>query len=80
MTAVPSSTAPRRFAALHYRDFRLLWIGQLISTIGSQMQLIAVNWQVYRLLSGTTYRLDFLACICLSAHRPSVLAGWAWSA
>src|ERR687886_325423 len=37
------------FSALQYRDFRLLWIGQLISTTGSQMQLVAINWHVYLL-------------------------------
>jgi MFS family permease len=42
-----------RLPALRYRDFRLLWCGQLISTTGSQMQVIGVNWQVYRLLSGS---------------------------
>lgn len=36
-------------AALRYRDFRLLWIGQLISTAGSQMRIVAVNVQVYQL-------------------------------
>ncbi|HEV7377066.1 MAG TPA: MFS transporter [Pyrinomonadaceae bacterium] len=37
------------FSALGYRDFRLLWIGQLVSVTGSQMQLIAINWHVYLL-------------------------------
>jgi MFS family permease len=36
-------------AALRYRDFRLLWFGTLISTIGSQMRIVAVNWHVYDL-------------------------------
>src|SRR3989344_2291219 len=36
-----------RFAALKYRDFRLLWIALLISTIGSQMQFAAINWHIY---------------------------------
>src|SRR6266404_7482064 len=35
------------FSALRHRDFRLLWIGQLISVTGSQMQLVAINWHVY---------------------------------
>jgi MFS family permease len=35
------------FAALRHRDFRLLWLGQLISGTGSQMQLVAINWHVY---------------------------------
>lgn len=45
----------QRFPALRYHDFRLLWIGQMISSIGSQMQIIALNWHIYRLLEGTEY-------------------------
>ncbi len=41
-----------RLAALRYRDFRLLWGGQLFSSVGSQMQIFAINWNVYRLLQG----------------------------
>jgi len=37
------------FTALKYRDFRLLWLGLLISRIGSEMQLIGINWQIYTL-------------------------------
>jgi len=43
---------PPRFIALHYHDFRLLWFGQMISSVGSQMQLIAVNWHIFQLLRG----------------------------
>lgn len=46
-----SNNRPKRssFSALRHRDFRLLWIGQLISVTGSQMQLVAINWHVYLL-------------------------------
>jgi len=46
-----SKNKPQRssFPALRHRDFRLLWIGQLISVTGSQMQLVAINWHVYLL-------------------------------
>lgn len=47
-----------RLVALQYRDFRLLWIGRLLSTIGSQMQIIAVNWHIYELLQNQTYTIS----------------------
>ncbi|MEZ4515642.1 MAG: MFS transporter [Chloroflexota bacterium] len=44
--------------ALQYRDYRLLWIGLFISTIGTQMQLVAVNWHVFDLLRGQTFTIN----------------------
>jgi len=52
----PATPAPR-LAALRHRDFRLLWGGGLVSEIGSQMQIVAINWQVYQLLRGDAYTL-----------------------
>ena len=46
---------PRKLAALYHRDFRLFWIGRLFSTIGSQMQYIAVNWHIFELLQDQVY-------------------------
>jgi MFS family permease len=43
----PGSSILRRLAAaLHYRDFRVLWFGALTSTIGTWMQEVALNWLV----------------------------------
>jgi MFS family permease len=36
-------------AALTYRDFRVLWIGAFVSTIGTWMQKVAQNWLVLTL-------------------------------
>jgi MFS family permease len=36
-------------AALHYRDFRVLWFGAFTSTIGTWMQKVAQNWLVLTL-------------------------------
>ena len=47
------------FSALRHRDFRLLWMGQIVSVTGSQMQLVAVNWHVY-LLTKSAFALGML--------------------
>jgi MFS family permease len=50
------------FSSLRHRDFRLLWMGQIVSVTGSQMQLAAINWHVY-LLTGSALSLGLLgAC------------------
>jgi MFS family permease len=38
-----------RFAALQIRDFRLVWIGLGVSWTGTQIQRVAVAWQMYEL-------------------------------
>ena len=48
-----------RFSALRSRDFRLLLGGQLVSLTGSQMQQVAVVWQLY-LLTGSPLSLGLL--------------------
>jgi predicted MFS family arabinose efflux permease len=39
----------RVFKAFSYRDFRLLWFGACISSIGTWMQIVAQSWLIYRL-------------------------------
>jgi MFS family permease len=47
-TPQPSSRALlHRFPALAHRDFRLLWFGQIVSLAGSQMQSVAISWEIY---------------------------------
>ncbi len=45
----PNAESSGRFAALHYRDFRLYWTGLFLSNIGTWMQIIAVSWLIYRI-------------------------------
>ena len=47
------------FAALRHRDFRLLWMGQIVSVTGSQMQFVAINWHVY-LLTKSAFALGLV--------------------
>ena len=41
------------------RDFRLLWLGQLISTSGSALRLVAIPYQVY-VLTGSSLAVGLL--------------------
>jgi predicted MFS family arabinose efflux permease len=43
------STFRRIFKAFQYRDFRLMWIGACMSSIGTWMQIVAQSWLIYRL-------------------------------
>jgi predicted MFS family arabinose efflux permease len=52
----------RSYAVLRHRDFRLLWGAQFISTIGSQMQQVAIAWQVYQ-LTGNALSLGILGLV-----------------
>lgn len=55
-TETSSSTAARwkaPFVSLQHRDFLLLWVGQFISLLGSQMRIVAVNYQVYALTQAS---------------------------
>src|SRR5437667_7164448 len=40
------------FSALHYPDFRLLWIGAFTSTTGTFMQTLAQAWLVYSMTNS----------------------------
>jgi len=48
-----------RLVALRSRDFRLLLAGQVVSLTGTQMQHVAVVWQLY-LLTGSPLALGML--------------------
>jgi MFS family permease len=48
---VPPPVSPSRFVALRYRNFRLIWIGLLVSNVGSWMQTAAILWHVSLLVA-----------------------------
>jgi MFS family permease len=54
-----SASSHSAFAALRHRDFRLLWLGQIVSVTGSQMQFVAINWHVY-LLTKSPFALGLV--------------------
>lgn len=50
-------TLPQRFHVLRGRNFRLYWIGQLISLTGMWMQAFASSWVVLDLLNRSAFSL-----------------------
>lgn len=42
----------KTFSSLQFPDFRLYYFGTLFSEIGSQMQVVAINWQIYEMTSS----------------------------
>lgn len=58
-TPAPITAAPnvleRVFKALHYRDFRLMFIGACISSIGTWMQNLAQAWLVLEISKSPFY-------------------------
>jgi MFS family permease len=67
---------PRTFRALRHRDYRLWWFGQMVSLVGTWVQLVAQNWLVYR-LTGSPAMLGMVNFVGLVPSLPMGLwAGW----
>jgi len=49
------------FRALHYRGFRWLWLGLLISAVGTWMQIVALSFLVLDLTHGSAVALGIIA-------------------
>ncbi len=58
-----------RFSALYVRDFRIFWIGQLISFSGTWMQSVAQGWLVYDLTKSPFY----LGLVAAASSLPVLL-------
>jgi MFS family permease len=48
----PTVTSSKLLSPLRHRDFRLFWIGLLLSSIGSQFTTVAMAWQIYELTNS----------------------------
>ncbi|MDD5422428.1 MAG: MFS transporter [Candidatus Omnitrophota bacterium] len=57
------------FRTLDYRNFRLFFAGQLISLIGTWMEMIAMSWLVYRM----TNSVFLLGIVGFSSQIPAFL-------
>ncbi len=74
-TAPRYRIAPTRtFSALRHRNYRLFFTGQLISLIGTWMQIVAQSWLVYQLTGSPLY----LGIVSFSSAIPVLfLSLWA---
>jgi MFS family permease len=48
------------FIAFTYRNYRLFWLGQLVSVTGTWMQSLAQSWLVYEILGATPFQLGLV--------------------
>jgi MFS family permease len=62
----PTAQSPPRherpFRVLRYRDFRLIWSAEALSQTGTQIQRVAVAWQVFE-LTGDPFHLGLLGLV-----------------
>lgn len=65
---------PATFRALRHRNYRLFFFGQMVSLIGTWMQMIAQQWLVYR-LTGSATMLGVVSLIGLLPSIPMSLWG-----
>jgi MFS family permease len=63
---------------LRRRDFRNLWLGQMVSTIGAEIAVVAVPFQVYK-LTGSTALVGLLGLASLVPLLFVPLAGGAFA-
>lgn len=52
----------RAYTTLRHHDFRLLWLADTISMLGTQMQRVAIGWHVYQ-LTGDPLQLGLLGLV-----------------
>lgn len=58
----PFTSIYRALPALQFRDFRLFWVGQLISLIGTWIQSVAQQWLVLE-LTGSAFKLGLVTTV-----------------
>ena len=67
-----SSWLPSGLGTLAYRDYRLIWTGQVISNIGSSMQQLGLGWLIVQLAErdGAGHLVPvYLGLVGLSVYR-----------
>jgi MFS family permease len=71
---------PSALSALAYRDYRLIWTGQVISNVGSSMQQLGLGWLIVQLAEreGAAQLVPvYLGLVGLARGVPVLFAGLA---
>src|SRR5438093_351004 len=63
--------------ALREREFRLLWVGQLLSNAGTSLLLVALTWAVVRL--GSASDLGLVLAALVIPNLALALVGGVWA-
>src|SRR5947209_998326 len=63
------------FRALHYRDFRLLWISLIVSSVGTWMQIVAQSLLILQITHGSALALGIVALAQSSSFFLFALVG-----
>ena len=74
MTAAPAdlfAKPPSPYSVFRHRDFRLMWIGQFVSTAGTALTSLAASILVYR-LTGSALSVGLMM---IATAAPSLLVG-----
>src|SRR2546421_3521519 len=61
MQMLPNRTWPAAVRSLRYPDFRVLWIGLIISAVGTWMQIVAQSLVVLRLTHNSGFALGLVS-------------------
>ncbi len=68
---MPANTFRQTFRSLRHRDYRLYFLGQLVSLHGTWMQTVAQAWLVYRLTNSSA----MLGLVAFSSLAPVLVLG-----
>lgn len=68
MSTPPGSPGSGRgaYTVLRHRDFRMLWQAEFASNFGTQMQRVAIAWQIYQ-ITGDALQLGLLGLVRFAA-------------
>jgi MFS family permease len=67
--------ATQRFAALRHREFRLYWIGYVVSVSGQQMLWMLEGWLIYEMTGNAIYFVGSAAAQAIPATALVMLGG-----